>query len=50
MGMESQIGVLKADRWADIVAIKNDLQNNFSESINNVVFVMKAGKNYYKSL
>ncbi|MEQ6120132.1 amidohydrolase family protein [Reichenbachiella sp. MALMAid0571] len=50
MGMENEIGVFKEGCWADIIAVKNDLQNNFSESMNTVVFVMKEGRIYYKNL
>lgn len=43
MGMENRLGMIKKGAWADIIAVKGDLENNFSETIFNVVFVMKNG-------
>ncbi len=46
MGLENRLGVLKKGAWADIIAVKGDLEANFPETIFNVVFVMKNGKRY----
>lgn len=50
MGIKNEIGVLKEGCWADIIAVKNDLQFNFYESKNNVLFVMKEERINYKNL
>lgn len=46
MGMENKIGVLKKGAYADIIAIKGDIQEKFPEKILNIDFVMKNGKIY----
>jgi imidazolonepropionase-like amidohydrolase len=46
MKMESEIGVLKKDAFADIIAVKGDVEKDFSSTIFNVVFVMKNGEIY----
>jgi imidazolonepropionase-like amidohydrolase len=46
MGLENKLGVLKKGAWADIIAVKGDVEANFPETIFNVVFVMKNGKKY----
>lgn len=46
MNKEKEIGVLRPGAKADIIAIKGDLQNDFPEAIENIVFVMKGGKVY----
>ena len=43
---EDEIGVLKPGSYADIIAINGDIENNFIESIENVIFVMKGGEVY----
>ena len=43
---EKEIGVLKPGAFADIVAIQGDIENEFMNSIENVIFVMKDGKVY----
>jgi len=46
MNMEDKIGVLKQGAFADIVAVKGDIEKDFSNTIFNVVFVMKNGEIY----
>lgn len=46
LNKEKEIGVLQSGSFADIIAVKGDLENNFLEAIENVVFVMKDGKIY----
>ncbi|WP_345011830.1 amidohydrolase family protein [Christiangramia aestuarii] len=46
---ENEIGILKQGSFADIIAIKGDIQNDFLNTIKNVVFVMKDGKVYMDS-
>lgn len=41
---ENEIGVLKPGAFADIIAIKGDIEKDFIGSVENVVFVMKDGK------
>ena len=43
---ENEIGVLKPGAYADIVAIQGDIEGEFINSIENVIFVMKDGKVY----
>ncbi len=47
---ENEIGVLKSKSFADIIAIKGDVQNNFLNSIKDIVFVMKNGEIYLNNL
>lgn len=49
LNKENDIGVLKADAHADIIAIKGDLNTDFIKSIENIVFVMKNGEVYFNS-
>ncbi len=46
LNKENEIGVLKQDSFADIIAIEGDIENDFINSIENVKFVMKGGKVY----
>ncbi len=48
MNMSNRIGVIKKGAFADIIAVRGDLEKNFSDTIFNVVFVMKDGKVYIK--
>ncbi|WP_026450338.1 amidohydrolase family protein [Aequorivita capsosiphonis] len=43
---ENEIGVLKPNAYADIIAVKGSLTNDFLETLSNVVFVMKDGEVY----
>ncbi|MEM9685482.1 MAG: amidohydrolase family protein [Bacteroidota bacterium] len=45
LGMENQLGQLKADFLADIIAVNDDPTKNIN-TMENVVFVMKDGKIY----
>lgn len=47
---ENEIGVLKPDAYADIIAVKGNLKNDFLETLENVVFVMKDGEVYVNKL
>ena len=46
MNKENTLGILKKGALADIIAVKGDLEANFTETISKVVFVMKDGKKY----
>lgn len=46
---EDEIGSLKPQAKADIIAVKGDLIKDFINTIENVVFVMKDGKVYFNS-
>jgi imidazolonepropionase-like amidohydrolase len=46
MNMEDKIGILKKGAFADIIAVKGDVEKDFSNAIFNVVFVMKNGEIY----
>ena len=46
MEKENELGIIKKGALADIVVVKGDLENDFSNSIFNVVLVMKDGKVY----
>jgi len=46
MNKENRIGVLQANAYADIIAVKGDLNNDFLNAIKDVVFVMKDGEVY----
>ena len=50
MNKEKIIGVLRPNANADIIAIKGDLINNFTDAIKNIAFVMKDGVVYLKEL
>ncbi len=44
---EDEIGALKPNAKADIIAVKGDLMKDFINTIENIVFVMKDGKVYF---
>jgi imidazolonepropionase-like amidohydrolase len=46
MDKENELGVIKAGTYADIIAVKGDLENDFANSIFDVVLVMKNGEIY----
>lgn len=46
MNMADKIGVLKKGAYADIIAVKGDVENDFSNTMFNLVFVMKNGEIY----
>ena len=48
MAKEDKIGVIKKGSYADIIAVKGDLINDFPNSILDIAFVMKGGKIYLK--
>ncbi|MDN3492514.1 metal-dependent hydrolase family protein [Winogradskyella bathintestinalis] len=48
LNMKNDIGVLKAQAKADIIAVKGDITKNFISTIEAIVFVMKDG-DIYKS-
>ncbi|MCB0628578.1 MAG: amidohydrolase family protein [Saprospiraceae bacterium] len=46
MEKEQSLGVIREGAFADIIAVKGDIETDFPETIFNVVFVMKDGKKY----
>lgn len=46
MDKENELGIIKKGAFADIIAVKGDIENDFSNTIFNLVFVMKGGKIY----
>lgn len=46
MDKENELGIIKKGAYADIIAIKGDLENDFPNTIFNLVFVMKDGEIY----
>jgi imidazolonepropionase-like amidohydrolase len=46
LGRENEIGYIKPNANADIIALKGDVINDFISTIENVVFIMKDGKIY----
>lgn len=46
MNMDDKIGVLKKGAFADIIAVKGDVEKDFSNTMFNIVFVMKNGEIY----
>lgn len=46
LNKENDIGVLKPEAYADIIAIKGDIIKDFVNSIEHIVFVMKDGEVY----
>ena len=46
MDKENELGIIKKGAFADIIAVKGDIDNDFSNTIFNVVFVMKNGEIY----
>jgi imidazolonepropionase-like amidohydrolase len=48
LGIQDQVGVLEAGKWADIIAVDGNPQENI-EVMKNVVFVMKGGRVFKNS-
>lgn len=46
MNKENELGVIKEGAYADIIAVKGDLENDFINTIFDVVLVMKSGEIY----
>lgn len=46
MDKENELGIIKEGAFADIIAVKGDIINDFSNTIFDIVFVMKNGKIY----
>lgn len=46
LNKENEIGILKPGSFADIIAVKGDLENDFLNTLENLAFVMKNGKIY----
>ncbi|MEQ8703055.1 MAG: amidohydrolase family protein [Phaeodactylibacter sp.] len=46
---ENEIGLISPQAYADIIAVKGDVLNDFIATIGNVVFIMKDGKIYRDS-
>ncbi|NNK87501.1 MAG: amidohydrolase family protein [Flavobacteriaceae bacterium] len=46
MGRENELGVIKKGAYADIIAVKGDIENDFDNAMFNMVMVMKDGKIY----
>ncbi len=46
MGKEDELGIIKEGAFADIIAVKGDIENDFSNTIFNIIFVMKNGEIY----
>jgi len=46
MDKENELGIIKKGAFADIIAVKGDIENDFSNTIFNLVFVMKGGEIY----
>ena len=46
MNKENELGAIKEGLYADIIAVKGDIEKDFSKSIFNLVFVMKDGEIY----
>lgn len=44
--MSAEIGAIKEGAFANIIAVKGDIKNDFSNTIFNVVFVTKDGEVY----
>jgi len=50
LNKENEIGVIKSDAKADIIAVKGNITTDFVNTIEQVVFVMKDGKIYISDL
>ncbi|RED42782.1 imidazolonepropionase-like amidohydrolase [Winogradskyella eximia] len=50
LNKENEIGVIKSDAKADIIAVKGNITTDFVDTIEQVVFVMKDGKVYLSNL
>ena len=46
MDKENELGIIKKGAYADIVAVKGNIENDFSNTMFNMVFVMKNGEIY----
>ena len=46
LNKENNIGYIRPKANADIIAVKGDIKNDFINTINNIMFVMKDGKTY----
>jgi len=46
MGKENELGIIKKGAFADIIAVKGDIEKDFSNAMFNIVFVMKNGEVY----
>lgn len=46
MGRENNLGTIKKGAFADIIAVKGDVEKDFSNTVFNVIFVMKNGEIY----
>lgn len=46
MAKENDLGIIKEGAYADIIAVKGDIENDFIATIFNLVFVMKNGEVY----
>lgn len=46
MDKENELGIIKENTFADIIAVKGDIVKDFSKTIFNIVFVMKNGDIY----
>ncbi len=46
MGKENELGVIKEGALADIIAVKGDVENDFANTLFNMVLVMKDGEIY----
>ncbi|MDC6350966.1 amidohydrolase family protein [Zeaxanthinibacter sp. PT1] len=49
LGKEKMIGVLKPGAMADIIAVKGDVKQDFVNTLNKIVFVMKDGEVYLRT-
>ncbi len=49
MGKEDEIGVIKEGALADLISVKGDIENDFSNAIFDLTFVMKDGEVYVDS-
>ncbi len=49
MDKENQFGTIKEQAFADIIAVKGDIENDFSNTMFNIVFVMKNGEIYIEN-
>ena len=46
MDKENELGIIKEGAFADLIAVKGDIENDFSNTIFNLVLVMKNGEIY----
>lgn len=50
MNKEKEIGILQAGSYADLIAVKGDIEEDFLGTIENVILVMKNGKIYLNEI